>query len=199
MVVLAATETPVWAAILLAVVAGVFGLLSGAAAATVISTSHETRERFRDRMIEAADGFIAQETEAFESLIRFESAFAAGLTESYGSSSPFDPEAVRPAFSAARKTLDQLHALIPRLWVVFRSPDPGKLAERIAKTYSENLVNLGLALDPERFHSPAGEAFKADPNLVFKPFQEQVYQTHDETRKALLEALNRELRRRWRL
>jgi hypothetical protein len=60
-------------------------------------------------------------------------------------------------------------------------------------------VNLGLALDPERFHSPAGEAFKADPNLVFKPFQEQVYQTHDETRKALLEALNRELRRRWRL
>lgn len=198
--VLVATETPVWVAILLAVVAGVFGLLSGAAAATAITTSHETRERFRDRMIETADGFIAKETEAFEKLTAFLASFVARWAASQGDSSPpFDMEAVRPAFEAANNTLDELDALVPRMWIVFRNPDPGKLAEQIAQTYKENCANLSQALDPERFNSPASEAFKTDPNLVFTPFQHQTYQAHTETRQALLQALNRELRRRWRL
>ena len=50
--------TPTWATILVAVLAGLFGLFAGASAAAVVTSSHERTERFRDRIIEAASRYI---------------------------------------------------------------------------------------------------------------------------------------------
>jgi hypothetical protein len=48
-----ADTLPVWAVIALAFVTGGFGLLAGAAAAAVVNTSYERKEKRRDRMTDA--------------------------------------------------------------------------------------------------------------------------------------------------
>ena len=62
--------TPTWAIILVAVLTGLLGLLSGTAAGAMVTTSHERTERFRERMIEAADAFVEAMVKAEAALRR---------------------------------------------------------------------------------------------------------------------------------
>ena len=67
---LAAAEAPAWAALALAAVTGLFGLLAGAAAASVVTTNHERNERFRTRMIESAEQVVADVDAVLQALDR---------------------------------------------------------------------------------------------------------------------------------
>jgi hypothetical protein len=57
----APTVLAVWTTeLLVALVAGLFGLVTGASAAAVITTNHERNERFRTRMIESAEQVVVE-------------------------------------------------------------------------------------------------------------------------------------------
>jgi hypothetical protein len=161
--------TPVWVTVTLATATGIFGLLSGAAAAAAVTTSHETREVFRDRMIEAADAFIAQEIKVDEALARLVK------------TSKLGPELVGLEFSdeihKAAELAQELSELVPRLWIVFRRAAPGATAQELVSAHSATASGLfdGYDVAHERLR---------DARVI---------------RQRLLEAFNREIRRRWRL
>jgi hypothetical protein len=56
--------TEAWVTIATAVLTGLFGFASGAGLAAMVTTSHERRQRFRERMIERADSVVEAYVEA---------------------------------------------------------------------------------------------------------------------------------------
>jgi hypothetical protein len=169
--------TPVWATILVAVVAGGFGLLSGVAAAAAITTRHETRERFRERMIEAADAFVTQEIKATTAL---ESAYRR-IGMERAKRAPTWPPLYREVASLEDLTRE-LENVVPRLFIVFRSRAPSESAA--GTSYLINKRRLALKRFAESQHS---DDFNEATNLLG---------SIGEARNAAHVAFNREIRRR---
>src|SRR5262245_34961380 len=101
--------TPIWATIVVAVVAGVFGLLAGASAAAIVTARHQRNESFRTRMIEAADMFM-------RSIVSVRGA----LEDVSNALSRFGD--LKMAYSRIREIdgeFERLDALLPPLYVLF--------------------------------------------------------------------------------
>jgi hypothetical protein len=209
-----ATTTPVWVAILLAVLTGLFGLLSGAAAATAITTSHETREQFRDRMIVAADHFIAAETEARRAVAAFYQKFIDELARVTDATNADGAaiytaedwvrvnEGISEEQTAADLATRKLAELIPRLWVVFRSSEPATLATAIKDEYGVADFHLRRAIRHWTDEASNNDTMVLDYGLFtqvtngLRPLAET---GGSDQLAPLLRAFNREIRKRWRL
>ena len=121
--------TPTWATILVASITGLFGLLAGASVAAVVTTSHERRERFRERMIVAASDFVAAAGKPYF-LLR-EAHFAVEAPRAVASGKipelPRPPETHEQELSSAREGIRQAELetrkagqYVPPLQIFFR-------------------------------------------------------------------------------
>jgi hypothetical protein len=179
-------ETPVWATVLVAALAGVFGLLSGAAAAAYVTTRHERTERFRERMIEAADGFV-------EKMIKTEGALRAAFE-------PIEDVRLHPsdeAFAAARWQLGEaarlaaeLDGQVPRLFVVFRDEEVGLRAMGVSGALDRWRENVRFFTDEIRAKN-RGALPLDTPRNIWSGEREYIAERAQFTR-----VVNRELYRR---
>lgn len=119
---LAADGLPVWAAITIALITAVLGLIAGAAAAAVVTTTHERTKDFRTRLLEAL-------TDVVETFNRS----AEGLSHAFDTTKftiydEYDYDAVRRVCDEAQRMLAESQKPIALLWVLAPTSDVGALA-----------------------------------------------------------------------
>ena len=134
-----------------ATLTGLLGLASGAAAAAAVTTSHERAERFRERMIDAADAFVANLVQAEEALetvrektedlvnvrarrqekVRTEGARGQTMTEEERAENETAKTGLKQSLDTADDLSKEMGALLPRLWVVFRKESVGMQATQL--------------------------------------------------------------------
>jgi hypothetical protein len=148
---LADTGAPTWATILVAVLTGLFGFVSGAGVAAAVTTRHERREAFRNRMIEKADQFVERTVSAHLALGQAQHwATAAREADKQG-----DKAAAADAWKlmeqlvdAAGKTIDELMSLVGYFFVVFPGEAAGEKAVAVHGALVDWRVRVGeLATD----------------------------------------------------
>jgi hypothetical protein len=179
-------QSDTWVTVLVAVVTGIFGFLSGAGAAAVVTTGHERRQQFRTRMIEAADGFVEKAVSAHlllaaatQAARRADEASRAG----HRVSSDEEWRVAGDRGESAGEHIDELMPGIAHLYVVFRGEDVGDRAVSVHGALVDWRGSLVEALKEGEF-SPHEETL------------EECQQTLRTARNELLRAVNRGVRSR---
>lgn len=205
--IVAGSGTPTWATILVAVLTGLFGFASGAGAAAVVSTSHERAERFRSRMIEAADAFVGALVKT-DQLIRaawintlYAIQLAEGGTETYlvretvealkrrlgpsldGQEVVEAERHARGSVDAASESIDEMEHLLPRLFIVFKDEDVGSQSTSLCAAMRDRLFWMQVRLDGQREQD---WYVKEDENK----------RTYNRLKTATLQTFNKSIRKR---
>jgi predicted ribosome quality control (RQC) complex YloA/Tae2 family protein len=214
-----------WATIGIATFTGLVGLASGAAAAAYVTTSHERAERFRDRMIDAADAFLGnlvkseaavettfKQTQEFATLrgqrrreLEKTSQQSAAVEDTEETqikkAEDFEKEAekLKRRLDATYMLLSEMQGLLPRLYVVFREESVGNLARRLHLTLT-NRVHAARAEFEESTFLRENER----QNTFLRENERQNYFHQDlklaniqeEVKPKLLRSFNRSIRKR---
>jgi hypothetical protein len=179
--------TEAWVTIATAVLTGLFGFASGAGLAAIVTTGHERRQRFRERMIQAADSVVELLVEAQLELSRATTRARTHTSddqEAEVSSTEIQPrwELVDKHLRVAAAAEDRMLMLLGHLYVTFRGPEVGDKAVAI----HTRLVDWHRVL------------FKARRANDFGRFDAEVRQARNNVstaRDEFLQELNKQIRR----
>ena len=110
---------------------GLFGFVSGAAAAAVITTNHERREKFRDRMIESADAYFEKASETARQLLQVESKVMdvrSGLITNDDPSFKQHVTDIRSSLGTTHRLIEDLGPMAHQMFIVYRDQAVGNNA-----------------------------------------------------------------------
>jgi hypothetical protein len=210
---LVAGSTSAWTTIGVAALTGLLGLASGAGAAAAVTTSHERAERFRERMIGAADAFvgslvtseealdtISRQATELESLRRIhQSVLAQGhyheeIMKDKGNEIDQKEGELKASLESADKLLKEMERLLPPLLVVFRGERVGRRATRLwmIMVRRSNFFKLFLSggLDFE------SNEINGKPSKSWNQQIEEMWKSQDEAKRDLLKSFNASIRKR---
>jgi hypothetical protein len=182
--VFAQAGTPTWATILVAVLTGLFGFASGAGVAAAVTTRHERREHFRNRMIEKGDQFVEKTVKAHLALGTAQQ-FA---KDAHEAEERGDNELANDLWRQANerlgtgaRTIDELLSLVGYFFVVFPGEEAGLRAVAVHSALVE--WRLGIRELWSDFDEASSRLDELRQDLV-------------DARRALLLQLNRHIRAR---
>jgi hypothetical protein len=144
---LAAARAPVWLAILLPVLTGLFGLLAGASAAAVVTTSHERNERFRTRMMESAEQVVEEMDAVLETLDRALNEAEGAGNDNYGFGEREEYAARgREILDEAISAYEALQRRLARLLLVHGDPRVRNQAREVEWMFGRYAANIRDAI-----------------------------------------------------
>jgi hypothetical protein len=133
-----ASELPVWAAITIALITAILGLVAGAAAAAVVTTTHERAKDFRTRLVEALTDVVEVFNRSAETLSR------AFDTSEFTIYDTYDYAAIRRACAKTEQMLSEAQKPIALLWALAPTSDVGSLASLRANELNYFAARLRL-------------------------------------------------------